>query len=221
MKKLCIVTILFLSHICFADNQSSIDGIVSIDSASNTNEYERMLEYERSLQGLYDKLENIEKTVSDQKVKIDALEQEIEAIRGDATAGSGSMHKEEDVYSKALEAFREGRFNCAEQLLQVLANEDGSPNFNAKVMFLWGELLFKQGLYENALKKYIDSYKVLPEGQKSSDSIIRMAICLRKLGRNSQACSMLKKFEDHKGYKTQSSLLKHKDLYKEFSCENE
>ena len=218
MNKYCIIVILLLSNICLEANQNSIESIVSVDSNDTTGEYDRMIEYEKNLQSLCDKLENMEKSIADQNIKIDALEQEIENIRGSSNSDSAKLN---EIYSKALEAFKEGRFNCAEQLIQSVESQTIEPNLKAKFMFLWGGVLSKQGLYENSLKKYIDSYKILPEGQKSSDSMIRMSMCLHKLNRKTQACSMLKKFEDHKGYKTQASLLRHKDLYEEYGCKNE
>lgn len=104
------------------------------------------------------------------------------------------------VYDAAFANLKNGRYEEAYSgfsgFLERWPNHSLSPN----AQYWMAETLYVRGEYDKALREFAMGYRKWPNSVKAPDNLLKMALCLDKLGRKSQSCTALSKLQsDYKG----------------------
>ncbi len=145
------------------------------------------------------KLESIDKTTSQNKDRIERLEQylnfdstaPIQKMRpvSKKTSGKQVTHKlsEDNIYSSAKQAYDKGDFNTAREEFQKLLKEFPDSQNADNAQFWIGEIYYREKWYEKAILEYQKVIEKYPKGNKVTASLLKQGFAFFNLGDKSNA----------------------------------
>lgn len=145
------------------------------------------------------KLENIDKTTTLNKNRIDRLEQYLNfegsaSIPQRKSASNKSSPKkvkgklsEDEVYRSAKAAYDKGDFNTARESFQKLLKEFPKSDNADNAQFWIGEIYYREKWYEKAILEYQKVIEKYPKGNKVTASLLKQGFAFFNLGDKSNA----------------------------------
>ncbi|CAK8163422.1 hypothetical protein CAXC1_30024 [Candidatus Xenohaliotis californiensis] len=131
-----------------------------------------------------------------------------------APALESSDTMEAMLYNNSIALISSGDFTLAKNSLLSFIKSYPESIFAAEVHYWIGEINFSDQLYKDAAMHYLSSYKKSPSGNKSIESIFKLALSLKNTNNPIGACHTLKSILTDFG--TMPSSLKER-VYKELT----
>lgn len=127
-------------------------------------------------------------------------------INTESKTESKNTNAEKEEYDVALSSLKEGAFEESKKLFDSFIKKHTTSLLLPNAYFWYAESYFKVTDYNEAAINYVKAYKQDPHGKKAADSLLKAAIALEKLNRETEACKMLSRLD--KEFKDKSSSLK-------------
>jgi tol-pal system protein YbgF len=129
------------------------------------------------------------------------------------TAGSGTLKKEpamgddpREQYNQAFRLLNQTRYEEAGEAFEAFTQKYGDDPLIGNAYYWLGETRYIQRDYVKAADSFRQGFEVLPSGPKAPDNLLKLAMTLRALNRNDDACTVLNQIKV-KFKKSSSSLL--------------
>lgn len=90
-------------------------------------------------------------------------------------------------FDKAYEAYREGHYAKAEQLMHAFAKKHPHHSYGDDALFWSGESLAAQKKNEAAQHRYLELIKKYPKGNKTPEALMRLGRSYAELGKSVEA----------------------------------
>jgi tol-pal system protein YbgF len=94
-----------------------------------------------------------------------------------------------DEYNAALEAFRLGQYEQAEQQLRGFVAKNGGSRLVPDAIFYIGETYFQRSRPREAAEQYLKLSTDYPKSARAPEALLRLGQSLAALGSNDQACA--------------------------------
>jgi tol-pal system protein YbgF len=102
---------------------------------------------------------------------------------------------EKQKYDMALAALKDKKYNSAkEQFADLMVSYPKSTMLD-RVMFWYAETFFAQKDFQNSALNYLKCYQKFPKGQKAQDALLKLAMSLSELRKQTEVCKIIKKLE--------------------------
>ncbi|GHT93915.1 hypothetical protein FACS1894122_09930 [Alphaproteobacteria bacterium] len=181
-----IKRIYVFSAICFAFGLNGASRRVS-----DIYELEETVRYQTG------KIEEIEQRISDLERKISEIEKADEAIKAEEDeekAIAGTVGKTPEEIIKIAEKMADGSdIKGAIGLLNAFLKKNPDSIYCGMMLFHIGNFYRKKGDHEEAIYKYMDSYKKNPQGKKAEEGLYNLSLCLGSLKRKQKQKATLEK----------------------------
>ncbi|MEM7620585.1 MAG: tol-pal system protein YbgF [Pseudomonadota bacterium] len=122
----------------------------------------------------------------------------------------------EQLYDKAYGHLLKQDYEAAEQAFMAFLKRHGKDQLAGNAQYWLGETYFIRGKYKKAADRFLKSYTNFKKGQKAPDSLLKLALSLRKLGRKDAACTTFielgKKFPEAPGHVKQRARSERKNM---------
>ncbi|HZD25371.1 MAG TPA: tol-pal system protein YbgF [Alphaproteobacteria bacterium] len=96
-----------------------------------------------------------------------------------------------DQYVYARSLLRKLDFDGAQQAFQEFLQKHPDDKLAGNAFYWLGETHFARAQYQEAAKTFVQGYKRFPEGAKAPDTLLKLAITLRKMEQPKEACATL------------------------------
>jgi TolA-binding protein len=151
------------------------------------------------------KIEELEKMISELQKEIAFLKESLgkkideEASKGETEALNGKTP--EEIIKMACDLIEENSMEEARKLLNSFIKNNPSNIYCGMMMFHIGNSYFQDKDYKNAAIEYMKSYKTNSNGNKSAESLYKLALCFKRLSKIEEARTSLEKLiRDYPGY---------------------
>jgi tol-pal system protein YbgF len=94
-----------------------------------------------------------------------------------------------EQYNSALEAYRVGQYDEAEQKLHAFLAKNGGSRWTPDAIFLLGESYFKRSRPREAAEQYLKLSTDYSKSPRAPEGMLRLGQSLAALGNNDQACA--------------------------------
>ena len=170
------------------------------------------------------------KEIRDINLKLENLEQRLDNIQNKVDSNSShnsqnlsiksetNLSQDKIIFERALGFMHNQNYKDAETEFNKLSVRTSDKELQSKSLYFLGEINYRQKEYENAIYQYLKSYKALPDGPKSSESLLKMSICLGYNGSINEACDMLKKLQLSDLKKSGTLNKRVKELSEQYNC---
>lgn len=101
----------------------------------------------------------------------------------------------EALYGAARDKLLDGDFGGAQVEFETFVNEYPDHPRTGEAWYWLGETFFVRSDFTSAAEAYISSLRSQPDGGKAPDALVRLAASLNGMGRQSEACSTLERFD--------------------------
>lgn len=107
--------------------------------------------------------------------------------------GSGEPSAEADLYRRAFNAFREGRYGPAILDFEEFLRRNADHEYADNAQYWVGESYFLQGQYEQAVVEYERLLSRYPQKGRVPDALLRIALSYDKMGNPREARAFLER----------------------------
>ena len=121
-------------------------------------------------------------------------------------------------YDLALASLKDSNLKEAENKFHAFLENYPNSKLRSNAYFWYGEVFFKQKIYDKASINYLKGYKQFPKGPKASDSLLKLALSLGELNKKKEACNIINKLETEFISRSASSMKRTKDAKIKFGC---
>jgi tol-pal system protein YbgF len=94
-----------------------------------------------------------------------------------------------EMYNAALEAYRGGQYDQAEQKLRAFLAKNGGNRLAADAIFYLGESYLQRSRPREAAEQYLKLSTDYPKSPRAPEGMLRLGQSLAALGNNDQACA--------------------------------
>ena len=95
------------------------------------------------------------------------------------------------AYERAYEALLRRRFDAAEAGFKGFLRQYPRHELAGNSQYWLGETYYARGRFRDAAAAFVKGYKKYKTGRKAPDSLLKLAMTLKRLGQKSEACSTL------------------------------
>ncbi len=142
--------------------------------------------------------EAIDTTTEAVPVKEEPSAAKVEKEKKPTTAGSGKLSKEPAVgddpreqYNQAFRLLNQTRYDEAGAAFESFTKKHPDDPLIGNAYYWLGETRYIQRDYVKAADSFRQGFEVLPSGPKAPDNLLKLAMTLRALNRNDDACTVL------------------------------
>lgn len=136
----------------------------------------------------------------------------------DTIAEETKVDTEKQAYDLALAALKDNKLALAEQKFASFLVNYPKSSLENKVYFWYGETFFRRNIFDKAAINYLKSYKNSPKGEKASDALLKLALSLGSLKKNTEACNILTKLDQEFPNRASASIKRAHDAKIKFGC---
>lgn len=99
----------------------------------------------------------------------------------------------EQQYKVAYNYLQQNQLKSSITEFQLFIAKNPAHTLVSNAYFWLGEAYFQLQDFENSSLQYLNSYQKNPKGQRSADSLLKLGISLKNMGKNSDACTSFAK----------------------------
>jgi len=85
-------------------------------------------------------------------------------------------------------------YKTAKPLLKAFVLKHPGTSLAGEAYFWLGEIAWSEHDFNTAAINYLKGYKEAPRGEKAPENILKMALTLKELGKNDEACKYIERF---------------------------
>lgn len=124
-----------------------------------------------------------------------------------------------EAYQEARSFIGKGEYEKAEFALELFVDLYPKHELTSAALYWLGETHYVRADYKKASKAFFKAEQLEPKGTKSPDSLIKLALSLKRLEKKKEACIILQKLKvDHKGMPQNIRTLMEREV-QELRCE--
>ena len=97
----------------------------------------------------------------------------------------------DEQYQYAFDLLRSQKLEEAKLALEEFINKNDAHILAGSANYWIGEIIFLQGNYKEAALVFAEGYQKYPDSKKIPDTLFRLGVSLKKIGKESQACITL------------------------------
>ena len=120
-------------------------------------------------------------------------------ISGDVEAAATKQEIEtvpdiepEALYAQAFSQLQQQRFDDAEELFNVFLSRFPEHSLAGNSQYWIGETAYARGDYAESVNAFVDVFAKFPDSRKVPDSLLKLSLSLKALGRKEAACTALR-----------------------------
>lgn len=98
-----------------------------------------------------------------------------------------------EQYEVALNHLHNQEYSLAEDSFTAFLSQYPDDPLTSNVFYWLGENYYAQKQYARAAVQFLEGYNSFPEGSKAPDNLLKLAIALKHLNKNDDACNTLNK----------------------------
>lgn len=102
----------------------------------------------------------------------------------------GALNPDE-LYDMSYRVLREGDYDTAEKAFQSFLEQYPDHKLASNANYWLGETYYVRNQYEKAARTFALGYQKYPEGSKTPDSLLKLALSLKGMGSTNEACLAL------------------------------
>jgi tol-pal system protein YbgF len=159
---------------------------------------------------------NISKAQGDKE--IDVFADTTGEVTSNSPDSDNDVERDKKLYDLALASLKDNKLKEAEKKFDSFLENYPNSKLRGNAYFWYGEVFFKQKIYDKASINYLKGYKQFPKGPKASDSLLKLALSLGELDKKKEACNMIGKLEKEFPSRAASSVKRAKDAKIKFGC---
>jgi len=134
------------------------------------------------------------------------------------TQAHGDVSQDKQLYDLSLASLKDNKLKEAEGEFSSFLQKYPNSKLRSNAYFWYGEVFFKEKIFDKASINYLKGYKQSPKGPKAADSLLKLALSLGELNKKKDACAMLSKLEAEFPSRAASSVKRAKDAKIKFGC---
>lgn len=138
------------------------------------------------------------KESKEKKDKDKALPKEENDQEAEETSEGDSSLSPTQVYQKARSLISAGKYDLAERALLDFIKNYFDHELVGPAKYWLGETYFVQKKYTKAAATFAEGYKSAPKGIKAPDNLLKLAMSLKELDKNKEACATIKELLKNK-----------------------
>lgn len=115
------------------------------------------------------------------------------AVPAAPAASASTADIEKTQYDKAFALLRNAKYKEAIFALNAFIDSYPDSTLTQNAYYWLGEAFYVQKDYENASVAFLQGYQKEPKGGKAADNLLKLALSLGSLNKNSEACATYKK----------------------------
>lgn len=96
-----------------------------------------------------------------------------------------------DRYNFAFSLLRKADFARAEQAFQEFLQVHSDDRLAGNAYYWLGETYYSRGKLQDAARVFLTGFETFPDGVKAPDSLLKLAITLKRMNQREEACSTL------------------------------
>lgn len=100
-----------------------------------------------------------------------------------------------DDFDATFNYMQDGNLDQAKTGFNAFVKKYPSSALSGEAYYWLGEMASDEKDYNTAAINYLKGYKEYPKGTKAPENILKLAATLKKLGKNDEACTNLKRFD--------------------------
>lgn len=108
---------------------------------------------------------------------------------------SDKEEAEEDEFDKIFKSVAAEDYKTAKPALKAFIEKYPNTDLAGEAYFWLGEISWSQRNFNDAAINYLKGYKEAPTGEKAPENILKMALTLKELKKNTEACKYISRFE--------------------------
>jgi tol-pal system protein YbgF len=148
--------------------------------------------------------------------EIDVFTSTSEVVNSNSIGADVGQDKKQ--YDLALAALKGNNLKEAENKFHAFLENYPNSKLRGNAYFWYGEVFFKQKIYDKASINYLKGYKQFPKGPKASDSLLKLSLSLGELNKKKESCNIINKLETEFPSRSASSVKRAKDAKIKFGC---
>jgi len=98
-------------------------------------------------------------------------------------------------YEKAFEFLRLSKYDAAEKAFKDFISNNKGSDLIGNAYYWLGETYLSRENYQQAAVQFLKGYQDFPKGNKAPDSLLKLAVSLRSLQKEKEACATLDKLK--------------------------
>ncbi len=148
------------------------------------------------LQNLNERLEKLESqqnqiTQTEQNIPTETTPAETTAVPENTETTSLSEEEIKNIYEEAFLQLTRKEYDIAEQNFKDFLQNHKTHELAANASYWLGETYYVRKNYKIAATQFLTAYNDYPEGNKRFDSLLKLALSLRSLNADNEACKSL------------------------------
>jgi TolA-binding protein len=155
--------------------------------------YAKIVDIEERLRELNGKLEHVEYTSKQLIGKLSNLTEDINYRFTKLERSKDSREQVGDLRD-GIKMFEDGKYRDARESLHSYI-KIAQGNDKGEAYYWMGKCYMEENIYKEAGTYFLKSYKYYPSNSKATDSLLNLAISLKKLDKRNRACSILSRLD--------------------------
>ena len=123
-----------------------------------------------------------------------------------------------DDFSKSFDYMTDGNVDEAKKGFTAFVKKYSHSALSGEAYYWLGEIAFDKQDYNSAAISYLKGYREYPKGAKAPENILKLALTLKELGNNDEACKNLTRFNSEFKNAHVSLLARAKNQRQELKC---
>ncbi len=165
--------------------RGDVSNIPTSTKEDNSAYESRLSSLEEDIKQLTAKVERLEYSLSSQN---NGLSTPASQNLANPIVSSIPVENPEDLYKDALLKIREKDYLKAEDLFLRFVDHYPEHKLLDNVYYWLGESYYARREFEKASMTFLKGYEKFPQGNKSSDNLLKLAMSLREMGKDEEAC---------------------------------
>jgi tol-pal system protein YbgF len=93
------------------------------------------------------------------------------------------------LFDQAIGALNRREYSAAESYFQQFLDQYPADPLSGSAQYWFGETAFVSGEYKTAAERFLKTFNTYPTTEHAPDALLKLAISLRRLGNNTDACA--------------------------------
>lgn len=125
---------------------------------------------------------------------------------------------EKREYDMALSTLKDGKHDEAEKLFGSFMQNYPKSTHLSNAYFWYADTFYRRGDFDKAAIHFLKGYQKFPASSKAPDALLKLALSLGEMKKNTEACSILKKLDTEFKKRSQSSIKRAYDAKIKYGC---
>ncbi len=164
---------------------------------------------------VFDLQERVGNDVDAEKVKPTTTENPLPVVKNER-----KLETEKELYDVALASLKDNDLQGSEQKFSDFIQKYPKSPMLSQAYFWYGEVFFRQSVFDKASINYLKAYRQSPKGLKAADALLKLSLSLGSLGKKQDACSILVKLNAEFPSRAASSIKGANDAKIKYGCKD-